>query len=113
MGTVEIKKLEKSEKVDSTLTLEKSASPFLPHCLSPGWGSQLPNSVQEVFPNPNPPLQCWLGGDLEKNEVSNFSQLLSFVPLLSRVAFSPSYLSSPSRKIAVENKEKQQILRKS
>ena len=47
-GSVEIK----SEKVDSTLTLEKSASPFLPHCLSPGWGSQLPNSVQEVFPIP-------------------------------------------------------------
>ena len=51
-GIVDIKMLEKSEKVDSTLTLEKSASPFLLHCLSPGWGSQLPNSVQEVFPIP-------------------------------------------------------------
>ena len=63
-GNVEIKKLEKSEKVVSTLTLEKSESLFLPHCLSPGWRSQLPTSVQEVFPIPL--SDVGLGGDLER-----------------------------------------------
>ena len=69
-GNVEIKKLEKSEKVDSTLTLEKSASPFLPHCLSPGWGSQLTNSVQEVFPLPLSSVGC--GETLRKTRCLTF-----------------------------------------
>jgi hypothetical protein len=62
----ENKKLEKSEKVDEDLnnSSEKSESPYLSadsqlpisSCLSPSWGSQLPDSVlhQEVT---NPPFQ--------------------------------------------------------